>query len=147
MKEYKNKDIIVYWRPEICAHPGTCLRTLPAVFNADRRPWVEINAAEPEEIVRCIDKCPSGALQYSIPEGSRLDPALAKGPGSVDNMKGVTETVKIKVGTNCPYIVEGPTKIVSLNGTTIYEGSRIVLCTCGRSKNPPFCDGEHRNKH
>ena len=144
MKEYKNKDIVVYWYPEQCAHPGTCLRTLPQVFCVAKRPWVNVDAATPEEIIKCIDICPSGALRYSLPEGSTVDPALAKGAGSIDNMKSLATAVKIKVIKNGPYLIEGPTEVLDASDTPVYAGSRIALCSCGCTQNPPFCDGSHR---
>ena len=146
MKEYKNKDIIVYWYPEQCAHPGTCLRLLPEVFCVSRRPWVNVDAAPPEEIIHCIDRCPSGALRYSLPEGSRVDPELMKGVGSVDDMKNAPSAVKVKVIKNGPYLVEGATQLVCSDGTPIYAGSGLALCSCGCTQNPPFCDGSHIQK-
>lgn len=146
MREYKNKDIIVYWYPEKCSHPGTCLRTLPEVFCADRRPWVDVNAASPEEIIQCVDKCPSGALKYALREGSSVNPALAKGPGWIDNMEHVSKVVKIRVVKDGPYLIEEPTELVYTDGTPIYSGRRIALCSCGRTKNPPFCDGSHQSE-
>ena len=143
MKEYKNKDIIVYWYPVQCAHPGTCLRLLPEVFCVSRRPWVNVDAAPPEDIIRCIDKCPSGALRYSLPEGSRVNPALAHGVGAIDNLRDAPIAVKVKVIKYGPYLVEGPTEVICSDGTPIYSGSRIALCSCGCTQNSPFCDGSH----
>ncbi len=80
MRKYRSGDLIVYWYPGKCTHSTCCLRGLPKVFNALRRPWVDINAAEALEIVRVINTCPSLALRYSLPEGSRLDRELEKGP-------------------------------------------------------------------
>ena len=143
MKEYKNKDIIVYWYPEQCAHPGTCLRLLPEVFCVSRRPWVNVDAAPPEEIIHCIDRCPSGALRYSLPEGSRVDPELMKGVGSVDDMKNAPSAVKVKVIKNGPYLVEGSAEVIGSDGSPLFSGERIALCACGNSQNSPFCDGSH----
>jgi uncharacterized Fe-S cluster protein YjdI len=61
---YKNDQIRVNWDSKKCIHSGNCLNGLPEVFNHERRPWVDINAAKAEEIARCIDRCPSGALSY-----------------------------------------------------------------------------------
>lgn len=87
MKEYKNEHITVHWFPEICAHPGICLRLSPEVFSLKQRPWVNVDAAEPEAIIKTIDKCPSGALRYSIPEGSKVDPQIANGLGNINRVR------------------------------------------------------------
>jgi uncharacterized Fe-S cluster protein YjdI len=143
VKEYKNDNIIVYWFPELCAHPGICLRLLPKVFNLQQRPWVNVNAAEPEEIIRTIDKCPSGALRYSLPEGSKVDAQIAKGVGNIDFEKSNPAVVKIKVSTNGPLLVEGPAVVIGDDGQPLKEGGRMSLCRCGHSANSPFCDGSH----
>jgi uncharacterized Fe-S cluster protein YjdI len=65
-KTYENKKIRVYWDSDKCIHSAHCLRTLPEVFDTQRRPWVDINAAEAEDISQCINNCPSGALTCEI---------------------------------------------------------------------------------
>ena len=143
MKEYKNDHVIVHWFPELCAHPGTCLRLLPEVFNLQHRPWVNVNAAEPEEIIRTINKCPSGALRYSLPEGSKVDVQIAKGVGNINFEKSNPATVKIRVNANGPLLIEGPTVVIGLDGEPLKEGSKMALCRCGLSGYRPFCDGAH----
>ena len=143
MKEYKNKDIVVHWYPEQCSHPGVCLRLLPQVFCLDARPWVNVDAVPAEEIIRCIDQCPSGALRYSLPEGSCVDPALARGPGALDCMKFRESAVRVKVIKNGPYLIEGGADVLCSDGTPIYSEARIALCSCGCTQNSPFCDGAH----
>lgn len=88
VKKYKTDDLIVYWIPEKCTHACTCWKSLPEVFNPKERPWISVDGAAPEKIIKTIDKCPSNALKYELPEGSSVDPALAKGPGAIDFMKG-----------------------------------------------------------
>lgn len=143
MKEYKNDQIIVYWFPEVCSHPGICLKLLPKVFNINQRPWINVNAAEPEEIIRCIDKCPSGALRYSLPEGSGVDPQIACGVGNINHEETNPAKVKIKVSGRGPLVVEGPVDVISSGGELLKAANKIVLCSCGKSGNYPFCDGSH----
>ena len=78
---YQNSDIMVYWNPEQCTHDTNCFSTLPTVFNTEARPWVNIDGDDPHAIIKTVDGCPSGALRYSLPEGSTVNPDLARGPG------------------------------------------------------------------
>lgn len=142
MKEYKNENIVVYWMPELCAHPGTCVRALPEVFNPGKRPWIDIEAASPEEIIKAIDLCPTGALRYSIPEGSGVDASLELGSGLLTQQSD-PNAVKIKVIPNGPLLLEGSAIVIGADGTTLNEGSKMVLCGCGRTCHKPFCDASH----
>lgn len=144
MKQYKNDNIIVHWFPELCAHPGICLRLLPEVFDVNQRPWVNVNSAAPEDIINTIDKCPTGALRYSLPEGSNVDPQIAKGVGNIDFEKSNPAEVKIRVTANGPLLIEGPAVVIGLDGKALKEGGRMALCRCGLTDNRPFCDGAHR---
>ncbi len=82
-KKYSNDDLTVFWYPEKCTHAGECWRRLGQVFKPRERPWVDINAASGEEIIKTVDECPSGALKYFIPKDSSLNPDDYKGPGRV----------------------------------------------------------------
>jgi uncharacterized Fe-S cluster protein YjdI len=64
LQTYETPEITVTFDPNVCAHSGVCLRTLPAVFDVRRRRWVDPNAAAPGAIGDAISKCPSGALQF-----------------------------------------------------------------------------------
>ena len=65
-KVYENDKIRVLWDSEKCIHSRNCVHGLPKVFNLGKRPWVNIDAAEAQEIASCIDNCLSGALSYEI---------------------------------------------------------------------------------
>ncbi len=80
-KEYRTDDLIVYWNRAECSHAGICVARMPSVFSPDRRPWVCLEGADPLEVIRTIDKCPTGALRYQLTDNSKIDPELAKGPG------------------------------------------------------------------
>jgi uncharacterized Fe-S cluster protein YjdI len=43
------------------------VRGLHSVFDVQARPWVNVDAATPDEIVAQIAKCPSGALTCERP--------------------------------------------------------------------------------
>jgi CDGSH-type Zn-finger protein len=53
--------------------------------------------------------------------------------------------VTITPRENGPYLVQGPVKVVDVDGTEYNLGGRetIALCRCGGSTTKPFCDGTH----
>jgi uncharacterized Fe-S cluster protein YjdI len=58
-----------------CIHTGRCLRGLPEVFDLNRRPWVDVEAAIPDEVAAVIRSCPTVALRYRPgPERSDEEP-------------------------------------------------------------------------
>ena len=63
-KIYENNKIRVFWEPGKCIHSTNCIHGLPEVFDTHKRPWIKIDAADVENIMQCIDNCPSGALTY-----------------------------------------------------------------------------------
>ena len=62
-KTYEGTEVDVSFDPDVCIHSGNCVRGLPAVFDAKRRPWIAPDAATPDEVVAQVKRCPSGALQ------------------------------------------------------------------------------------
>lgn len=143
MRIYNNQDLIVYWNPDLCIHVSYCLKNLPSVFDKKNRPWVNINGAPPEEIIKLIDTCPSRALLYSLPEGSKVDPTLANGPGSL-NGRSDAKKVQVHLVKNGPIVIKGPTELFDSSGNLIKESNALSLCRCGKTKMQPFCDGSHR---
>ncbi len=63
-KYYTNKDITVVWDAAKCTHSGNCARGLSSVFKPRERPWIKIDAASSQDIMKTIDTCPSKALSY-----------------------------------------------------------------------------------
>ena len=59
---YKNDDITVVWKPELCKHSGRCVTQLPQVFDLKAHPWININGADAPTIIDQVSKCPTGAL-------------------------------------------------------------------------------------
>jgi flavin reductase (DIM6/NTAB) family NADH-FMN oxidoreductase RutF/uncharacterized Fe-S cluster protein YjdI len=145
-KEYRSDNLVVHWYPEMCSHSAKCIKLSPSVFDTSRRPWVDIGASTPEEIIQTVDRCPSGALKYSLPPGSSVNPELTKGVGSLDYEKEHPAAVKIRVIPNGPLLVEGPVTIEKIDGNLLNQGSRFALCRCGLTKHHPFCDNNHHRQ-
>jgi len=130
MKEYSNKEIKVLWNPEKCIHAKECVKGLPQVFCRDSTPWINMQGAGSEEIMKVVDRCPSGALTYE--EVRTIDEKSAKGP-----------CARIKVTKNGPLLVEGGCSLRNSDGKELAGPGTYALCRCGSSGKKPFCDGTH----
>ena len=129
-REYRNDQIAVSWEPEYCIHTANCLAGLPDVFDAVRRPWVDITQAKADDIARVVMTCPTGALHFRRLDGGQQETA--------------GEEMSVQPRTNGPLFLSGNVRIVDAQGKVIREDTRIALCRCGQSSNKPFCDGTHR---
>ena len=67
--EYPADGIVVTWEPGRCRHAAECVGGLPAVFDTERRPWIDAAGAPVEDVVTVIDRCPSFALGYRVDGG------------------------------------------------------------------------------
>jgi uncharacterized Fe-S cluster protein YjdI len=61
--EFEGAYLTITYDDAVCTHAANCVRSLPAVFDADRSPWIEPNAAPVADIVAAVNACPSGALR------------------------------------------------------------------------------------
>lgn len=127
---YANDGIEVHWEPRLCIHTRNCVKGLGAVFDPERRPWIDVDAADPDAIAATVLTCPTGALHFR-----RLDGGPQEEPAA-----GTT----IEPQPNGPLFVRGRVRIVDPDGTLLREDTRVALCRCGGSENKPFCDGTHR---
>lgn len=66
LKTNTKEDLIVKWEPDKCIHSGICFQGLPSVFNPGKKPWVNMDGAQMEEILNQVKACPSGALSLMI---------------------------------------------------------------------------------
>ena len=127
-REYRTKEILVRWNSELCIHTARCIRRAPDVFDSTRRPWIQLQDSDPEDVADAVRLCPTGALTFA-----RLD--------GVDAPQ--EEPVVIELRPNGPYWVRGPVKVVTPAGEVVHDGPRVALCRCGNTKNAPFCDNTH----
>ena len=125
---YAGEKITIHDNRAVCAHAGICTAQANAVWKQKSEPWIDANGDTVEKIIDVVNKCPSGALSYSI-DGKEV--------------RAEAGDCSVFIAPNGPYAVRGD---VELKGVTIGEGaldSQIALCRCGDSKNKPFCDGSH----
>lgn len=127
--EYKGKDITVRYDVKRCIHAAECVRGLPQVFDPDRKPWVEPDAAVADQVAEVITRCPTGALHFEREDGGPSEPVPAENT--------------IDVAADGPLYVKGELEIVDGSGSIVLRDTRVALCRCGASQNKPFCDGRH----
>ena len=65
-KKYTNGEVTIFWKSSLCIHSGNCFRGLPNVFDPRKRPWITADKATTKEIIKQVNKCPSGALSFSM---------------------------------------------------------------------------------
>jgi len=126
--DYVGERITIHYNHGACAHMQHCVAGLPKVFDHDRRPWIDPDAAHVEEIIAVIEQCPSGALSYSIAGKEQPDPERPP---------------CVVVAKDGPYCLEG---WIEVEDTPWGEGvsqEHCTLCRCGAAENKPFCDGSH----
>ncbi|MDX2003333.1 MAG: (4Fe-4S)-binding protein [Chitinophagales bacterium] len=128
VKHYTNGEVTVVWKPSQCIHSAICFRGLPGVFNPRIRPWVTIDGASTDAIVKQVKECPSGALSYHY-NNERQD---------AEHLEA-----KVEVLPNGPLLVYGTLHIKDRNGNESIKNKTTAFCRCGASKNKPYCDGSH----
>jgi uncharacterized Fe-S cluster protein YjdI len=129
-KAYSSDEVVIRFDARRCIHAEACVRGLPSVFDARRRPWIQADAAGAEEIAAVVEGCPSGALTFE-----RLD----GGP-----MEEAPDTPEIRVIRDGPVYLRGSLAVTGPDGRVVDVGPRAALCRCGQSGNKPFCDNSHR---
>ena len=119
------KSATIRFDGSLCIHARRCVLAQPGVFKANvEGPWIDPDAASPDELMQVAINCPSGAIRVTRHDG---------GPQEA-NPKVNTITIR----ENGPLAVYAE---IDLAGERI--GYRATLCRCGESKNKPYCDGSH----
>jgi len=90
-------------------------------------------------LIAMVERCPSGALTYSIePDPADIEPTL---PQQIAVSTEITSDGPIAG----PYNVTGYIEIERSDGLIMEARNRVTLCNCGLSGNKPLCDGTHRH--
>ena len=129
IREYEGDGITVRYDARRCIHAAECVKGLRAVFDPDRRPWIDAGAADPDQIARVVSRCPSGALEFHRADGSPQET-----PPAPDT---------VRVSPDGPLYVSGSISMEDHQGRPVFTGVRVALCRCGASANKPFCDNSH----
>ena len=125
MKPIETDDLTINFDHKTCIHARRCVLGLPGVFDPEARPWIQPGETATDAITAVIDACPSGALSYERKTGAG---------------ESLPETNTVRVTENGPLELRGD---IQIEGQAPRQ--RAVLCRCGRTANPPFCDNAHRD--
>ncbi len=63
---FSNEEVTVTYKPRSCANAGICAKQLSDVFRNSVIPWIDLEGAQTDAIIKQVNKCPSGALQYYL---------------------------------------------------------------------------------
>lgn len=138
-RSYSNSEITVYWKPELCIHSANCIIGLPRVFRTSHRPWVNLESAMTEEVVKVVDTCPSRALTY-------LHAKDSADAGKTGKEAEKDARTKIQILKNGPALIRGSYIITAADGSVLQPPTEVAaICRCGASKKKPFCDGTHHH--
>jgi uncharacterized Fe-S cluster protein YjdI len=141
-RDYSNKDITVHWKPAKCIHVTTCYKELIEVFNPRNRPWVNMEGAPTDKIIEVVKKCPTGALTFSLNNGTEV--TEKKETEETKKDKQADHSAEVKIMGDGPIVVMGDFEITGPRNQTYNKMKMISFCRCGASNNMPFCDGSHR---
>jgi CDGSH-type Zn-finger protein len=96
--------------------------------------YVDKNIRKKETVDTALQQtydCQGGSLLIMI-NGERKEPKLEKciSAATIDSKRG-------------PLLIKGGIPVQSADGYVYEIRNRTALCTCGKSKNMPFCDSSH----
>lgn len=128
----KTDELVVSFDPNVCRHSGVCLQGLPQVFDVSRPDWIRLEGVWPEHVVEVVGRCPSGALQ-----------AVRAGTAPVKPLPFASPGVTIQVTRDGPIAVKGTVTVELPTGPQEKRSGAFLLCRCGQTKSPPYCDGTH----
>jgi uncharacterized Fe-S cluster protein YjdI len=118
--------VAVTFDSAVCRHAAECVRGLPEVFDTGRRPWITPGAADPDQVAEVVRRCPTGALTYRLADGRTEQP---------DRPTSVTRLADGRL------LLRGELRITDgTPGSAARETTRAMLCGCGATTEPPYCD-------
>ncbi len=126
---YKGKDIDVIFSVYRCIHVSACVDNLHSVFDTSRRPWIDADGATADQVAEVCLICPTGALHFERHDGGFVEKIPSRNT--------------IIVSKNGPLYFLGNIVLQDPKGEVILKDTRICLCRCGKSKNPPICEDSH----
>lgn len=126
---YEGEAMEVIYSLKRCIHAAECVKGLPGVFDPQKKPWVNPDAATADELAAVIERCPTGALAYQRKDGGAREVPPAENT--------------VALAADGPLFAHGDIEVVDSDQNVVTREARVALCRCGDSKIKPFCDGTH----
>ncbi len=135
IRRYESAEIEIQYDVIRCIHAEECIHRLRAVFDAQKRPWIQPENAPADAIAEMIPHCPTGALHYTRKDGGAPEAIPLRN--------------RMRIVPDGPLYLHGDfTLSYTENGVPeTLNDTRIALCRCGASQHKPFCDNSHRQIH
>jgi len=131
-------QIVVKYDPYLCMDSGYCCTRSQCIGD------LVMDTDDPQvraQVMHMIENCPSGSYTYSIEENSPdIEPDLPR-------QIAVTTEITSDGPIEGPLWVTGNIPVERSDGEPMEVRNRVTLCSCGRSKTKPLCDGTHRTSH
>ena len=124
-KSYGGDGMEVFDDRPICVHAGFCGNQVTNVWKMAAKTG---DSQIRSQAMAMIERCPSGALTYSV-DGETIEPDLP---------------AEVAVIPDGPLWVSGGIEVTRADGTALETRNRVTLCRCGQSGSKPLCDGSHK---
>jgi CDGSH-type Zn-finger protein len=125
-KQYDGPGLTVHVVRGICSHAGFCGTSATNVWKMVKH---SASTDVRSQMIAMIERCPSGALSYSVDNGA------------TDNEPDLPP--RVAVTPDGPLFVTGGISVTASTGEALEHRNRRTLCRCGASKIKPLCDGSH----
>lgn len=143
-REYSNGEITVFWKPDACIHSTVCFIKLRKVFDPTKRPWINMQGATTQEIIKIVEQCPTDALTWKWNRNLTSAEKEELNSEPIGEEVVPTPVTEITIIENGPALIKGKFRMSKTSGEQIKTAGQIALCRCGSSHNKPFCDGTHQ---
>lgn len=125
------RNLILLDYRELCMGIGYCHRAGST--------WVNARFSDKEDrrelAILTSQLCPSGRLVACDKQTEQ--------PIEQDWQPSISIIEDPRVSTNCPIWMKGNIPVQSQDGSFYEVRFRVTLCSCGKSRIKPFCDGRH----
>ena len=125
--DHEGERIIVKDDRSLCMHAGFCGNRVTNIWKMVKETR---DSQVRAELMAMVERCPSGALSYSLEAGGdTVEPDLAE---------------EVSVIPDGPLWVSGGVPVERRDGQPLEAHNRVTLCRCGASSRKPLCDGTHK---